>query len=339
MQTLCNMLKRECLAKDIYIEDQFIPFYLYSIPFCADAYLSEKPEEIFANIKRFVQELGQALAMNQTVSLNTLKLQYFYMKSCFDIKLIQSRNQTAIRKRSQITLKKVLGAKLKSSIESRERLLAKITSLVVIDNGIADVTDSQNVKETENAVKSVLSLGDLDLFVKLKRREKLDVLEDLKVIVCGIRLFNNDAGHENSVRIIDRKRQFFHSLRTLIFPILSVTAVIEKSFDNTRLILEYEADQTKSLAKRITEKIRSNGNLEYSSENDEDLWNYLKDFSVFIHQKRSFLATILSSLMNQKMDIIDTINGYLKTMKEIHAMLIYKTAINSKDIFVRESYN
>lgn len=209
MQTLCSMLRRECLAKDIHVEDQFIPLYLYSIPFSADAYLSEKPEEIFSNIKRFVQEQGQALATNQTVSLNTLKLQFYYMKSCFDINVIMARNSSAIRKKCQSTLKKVLNAKSKSSTESRERLLARITSLVVIDNGLADIGDSQNIKETENAVKSVLSLADLDLFVKLKRCEKLEVLEDLKVIVCGIRLFNNDAGHESAVRILDCKAGSF----------------------------------------------------------------------------------------------------------------------------------
>lgn len=213
MQTLCNMLKRECLSKDIFVEDQFIPFYLYSIPFCADSYLSDKPEQLFPNIKRFVKDQGQALAMNQTVSLNTLKLQFYYMKSCFDIHVITARNNSAIRKKCHSTLKKVLSAKPKPSIESKERLLAKITSLVVVDNGIADIADSQNIKETENAVKSVLSLSDLDLFVKLKRREKLDVLEDLKVIVCGIRLFNNDAGHETGVKIIDCRKILIYRIQ------------------------------------------------------------------------------------------------------------------------------
>lgn len=104
-------------------------------------------------------------------------------------------------------------------------------------------------------------------------------------------------------------------------------------------MLEYEQDQAKGLLKSVSEKILGSGILKLNQLNDpqreEEVWNYLKDISLFIHQRSCFITSILSSLLNQKMAIIDTINGYLKTMKEMHAMLIYKTAINSKDIFVR----
>lgn len=120
--------------------------------------------------------------------------------------------------------------------------------------------------------------------------------------------------------------------------------MIEKSFDNTRIILEYEAGQTKRLAKSVGEKILGSGALkshpknEHQEEQHQDIWNYLKEISIFINQRSCFIGIILRSLMSQKLDITNTISGYLKTMKEIHAMLIYKTAINSKDIFVSLSF-
>lgn len=203
VQTLSRMLQRECRSTEVFVEDKFLPYFLYLTPFPEDhiAYHPEKPEEIFPNMKRFVLEKGIELAMHKTVSLNTLKLQYYNLRASFDLEWIWQRNVKEIGRKSRNALKQVLRI-VPKTIESRELLLKRITSLVAIDNGLGD--DSTNVVETEAAVKSVLTVGDLCSFAQLSKRDKLDVLDDLKVIVCGMRLFNNDAGHEAD-RIIDCK--------------------------------------------------------------------------------------------------------------------------------------
>lgn len=209
VQVLCGILERECRAAEINIEDaKFLPFFFYLTPFSADNYLSpvDTPELIYPTMKRFVQEQAKTtLATKQTVSLNTLKLQFFYSLVCFDLKEIVVRTEKEIHQKSRFLSKKFLRNTAKT-IESRERLLSLITQLTVIDNGIGETSDSRQVRETEAAVKSVLSGNDLDLLAKLKKRDKLNVLEDLKLIVCGIRLFDCDAGnHFQPVEIIDRE--------------------------------------------------------------------------------------------------------------------------------------
>lgn len=200
LQTLSRMLQRECKNSDVFIEPGFIPFYLSAIPFNNnELFRSTKPEEIFANMKRFVADKRQDLATHKTVSLNTLKLQYFFFRGCFVIEAIYRKSLKEMNDKGKHILKDIYCCKPKT-IETREWLLKKITALVILDNGFG----LENDKETETAVKSVFSQGDFDAFAKLKKRNKMDVLEDLKVIVCGIRLFNNDAGHEKG-RIVDRK--------------------------------------------------------------------------------------------------------------------------------------
>lgn len=203
VQSLSNMLIRECRSKEVIVEDKFLSFFLYLTPFSAAEFLSDrdKPEFIYPNMKRFVREQGQALAMNQTVSLNTLKLQFYHFRARLDLEDISRRISSEIRKQSCGALKCVLRINPRT-IESRELLLNLITTLTVIDNGFGDAEEKFS-KETEAAVKSVLSANDLQVFGKLKRRDKLEVLADLKTIVCGVRLFSNDAGHEKGVRIID----------------------------------------------------------------------------------------------------------------------------------------
>lgn len=197
VQSLSRMLQRDCRSSEVFVEDKFLPFYLYLTPFPAEGdFRSEKAEELFTNMKRFVQEKRIELATHRTVSLNILKLQYFYHTSSFDMESIMQKNSSEIRRRSRKIMKQVLKISPKS-IEACDRLLRKITALVAIDNELGEA----NV-ETEAAVKSILSAKDLFAFTNLNNRDKLEVLDDLKVIVCGIRLFNNDAGHETD-KIID----------------------------------------------------------------------------------------------------------------------------------------
>lgn len=205
VQNICRMLQRECRRYDVFVEDKFLPFYVYLTPFQAvgdGGLAAEEPEDIYRLMKQFVQNRRIALATQKTVSLNTLLLQYFHLRACFDLDVIFQRNAKEIQKKSKSALKQVLKTNPRT-LEARERLLKKITCLVAIDNGFGE----ENLSETEAAVKSVLSPGDLSAFSMLKKKDKVEVLEDLKVIVCGIRLFSNDAGHEAN-KLIDRKFYF-----------------------------------------------------------------------------------------------------------------------------------
>lgn len=51
------------------------------------------------------------------------------------------------------------------------------------------------MQETITALKSVMSKNDLVEFMALPSKEKMESLNGLRDIVCGIRVFNQDAGH------------------------------------------------------------------------------------------------------------------------------------------------
>ena len=50
------------------------------------------------------------------------------------------------------------------------------------------------VVETSNALKSVMTRDDLNDFAIMKKRKRLQTLTTLRKIVCGIMIFNHDAG-------------------------------------------------------------------------------------------------------------------------------------------------
>lgn len=51
------------------------------------------------------------------------------------------------------------------------------------------------MKDTLNALNSVISKSDIRELVKMPQREKMDSLIRLCEVVCGIQIFNKDAGH------------------------------------------------------------------------------------------------------------------------------------------------
>lgn len=117
-----------------------------------------------------------------------------------------------------------------------------------------------------------------------------------------------------------------------------MTVLLENSFGNTRLVLEYEQEKSSDNVRDVTEKILTAGLLVSNSSPslDANHANYLKEISLFVHQKHQIISTILSKLIAQKVEIFETINGYRKTLKDMHAILIYKTAINTRDIYVSQ---
>lgn len=102
--------------------------------------------------------------------------------------------------------------------------------------------------------------------------------------------------------------------------------------------MEYEKEIYYKNINAINRKIVSYGFLNSTSDSisddDEAKLNYLKDISLFVHQRHDVISTILTLLIDQKVDIFETIVGFRKTLQDMHAILIYKTAINMKDIYV-----
>lgn len=68
------------------------------------------------------------------------------------------------------------------------------------------------MRETVNALKSMMSMNDVIAFSALCANDKMESLSSIQEIVCGMRLFNKDAGH-CGVGIIDSE---FHYIQIFI---------------------------------------------------------------------------------------------------------------------------
>lgn len=124
-----------------------------------------------------------------------------------------------------------------------------------------------------------------------------------------------------------------------IFP---VTLVLEESLENTRIQLEYEMELTVKHVRLATEKILASGLLKSSlwkesnekGTVDENVVNYLRDISLYVQQRYQIVSNTHQELMETRKEILETILSYRRALKDIHSILIYKTAILSREILV-----
>lgn len=66
----------------------------------------------------------------------------------------------------------------------------------------------QVVTEITNALNSIMTEHDFENFAALEPHNRLESLKEIRMIVCGIVLFNKDTGVGNTMDIPDRKLTF-----------------------------------------------------------------------------------------------------------------------------------
>ena len=62
------------------------------------------------------------------------------------------------------------------------------------------------VSEISSALSSIMTEKDFENFAALESHNRMDSLKEIRMIVCGIVLFNKDTGIGNTMDIPDRKK-------------------------------------------------------------------------------------------------------------------------------------
>jgi hypothetical protein len=102
----------------------------------------------------------------------------------------------------------------------------------------------QVVTEITKALNSIMTESDLENFVELEVHNRMESLKEIRMIVCGIVLFNKDTGVGNTMdeNIPDCKilMCFIHTLSTSNFSFhFLVTKTLLKSFDSIESLLQF----------------------------------------------------------------------------------------------------
>lgn len=95
------------------------------------------------------------------------------------------------------------------SRDDQDELIRKIIIDIVTKSSLGNPSDTNILTETSNALHSVMSRVDIENFIALNKNDRLNSLVEIREIVTGIILFNQDAGN-SSITLMERKYDFFN---------------------------------------------------------------------------------------------------------------------------------
>ncbi|GAB0088246.1 hypothetical protein DMENIID0001_026400 [Sergentomyia squamirostris] len=188
---------------------------------------------------------------------------------------------------------------------------------LVVNNNIGNPANEKVLEETEAALKSVIAESDVSTFASLRRVDKTRTLEDLRRIICGIRVFNNDAGHcgEGIVNLAD---------------------IVEKSLEATTNLLSASLESCKKRSQLycsfITLCLTDKG-VKILPNCSPELWKIIKEIYVLCTQHESFLNSISQLVQSFKFEIFRTLEAFRNLLKCIHEKVKYRTAIPTDEIY------
>lgn len=176
--SLTRAILEECVRQDVLVDEDFVAF-------CVKNFKIENRE---------IGRIVNFLADKRRPALITLKMQFYVTENPPAVEKIKLKHREIMKQKTSRLSKEIFDGSPKTK-EERARLLRKIVVDLVVNNSIGSPANERVLEETEAALKSVISESDVTTFACLRRVDKVRTLEDLRKIVCGIRVFNSDAGH------------------------------------------------------------------------------------------------------------------------------------------------
>lgn len=88
--------------------------------------------------------------------------------------------------------------------EDQDELIKKIIIDIITKSSLGNPNDSLILTETSNALHSVMSRVDIENFIMLSKNDRVNSLIEIREIVTGIILFNQDAGN-SSITLMECK--------------------------------------------------------------------------------------------------------------------------------------
>ncbi|XP_034447322.1 cilia- and flagella-associated protein 206 isoform X2 [Hippoglossus hippoglossus] len=249
-------------------------------------------------------------------SLDTIKMQVY-----FDINYTSRREfleeiQRVVDSRLSPVSRDITDSRVKTR-EELDALYRKIITYIVLRSGMGSPTDDNTLQEATAALQSVFPPTELGTFMVLLKKEKEKQLNELTMIVTGIRIFNKAS----------RKRGEETDLRELMPDVLNGSLpVISNS-------IEKELSASQSLAWKYTAVLEKLTDSDHQPEELDVSSVLLKQALYNIRQHEVFLKMLLADacLCAKHVEFLQTeLSSQMKLLKET---VQSKTAVPTANVF------
>ncbi|XP_037911697.1 cilia- and flagella-associated protein 206 [Hermetia illucens] len=273
-------------------------------------------------LENFVRYCVHKFLDGQSPLVKTLEMQVFFLNNSIDPERVLKKYQANIDEKAQPLWKEIMEVENPNKDE-QEKIFKKIMVYINMTYLLGSPTNAKVLLETSHALKSVVSQADLADFFVLKKKARAAQLKTIQEVVCGIRVFNKDAGLcGEGIRDIQADLQFaFENTKSALADRLESIVSREKKLANVLYTL-YELDVEEDKIKLVLpEGIK------------EENFHYLKGMLTLNLQHESYVKNLMKILNQVKADIDVQLKEFRKVLDAIHEVVQYRTAVPTEKVF------
>lgn len=193
IKNIIREIAQECASKGQAVSETLVAFMVKAVvldpanEFNVDRTLTKD------DVQKLIRLCVVRLLDTRSPSLDTVKMQVYFDMNYTSRSDFLEEHRRVLEARLQPVVREITDSRARTRDEL-EGLYRKIVSAVLLKSGLGSPTDISVVREATAALQSVFPQTELGTFMSLTKRDKERQLNELTLIVTGIRLFNRECG-------------------------------------------------------------------------------------------------------------------------------------------------
>lgn len=310
IKNIIREIAQECASKGQAVSETLVAFMVKAVvldpgnEFNVDRTLTKD------DVQRLIRACVDRLLDNRSPALDTVKMQVYFDMNYTTRRDFLDEHRRVLESRLQPVVREITDSRARTR-EELESLYRKIVSAVLLRSGLGSPTDIAVVREATAALQSVFPQTELGTFMSLVKRDKERQLQELSMIVTGIRLFNKECGKGGE-------------------GIDDLPAILNEAVPATTQNVDAEIQQTLASAFKYTALAEK---LMQDPESDGLSIQLLKESLINCRQNEAFLKVILRDVIScaQQVELLES--QLASRMEQLQATVQSKTAVPTAQVY------
>nr|CAB3230173.1 UPF0704 protein C6orf165 homolog [Phallusia mammillata] len=313
IKNIIREIVQECASKGHSLSETLVAFMVKAVvldprnEFNVDRTLTKD------DVQKLIKYCVERLIDVRSPSLDTIKMQVYFDMNYTSRREFLDEHRRVLDARLTPVTREITDSRARTR-EELESLYRKIVSYVLLRSGLGSPTDIAVVREATAALQSVFPQTELGTFMSLTKRDKERQLQELTLIVSGIRLFNKECGKGGE-------------------GIDDLPGILNEAIPATTQNVDIEIQNSQQAAFRYTTLVESLQQHDPLPSPSEFPIQLLKDSLINVRQHEAFLRILLNDIIGCAQQVEMLVNQLSARMEQLQQTVQSKTAVPTAQVY------
>ncbi|XP_062896422.1 cilia- and flagella-associated protein 206 isoform X1 [Mobula hypostoma] len=313
IKNIIREIAQECADRGHSISETLVAFMVKAVVLDPRYEFNVDRKLTKTDVHKLITVCVDRLLETDRPSLDTIKMQIYFDMNYTTRAEFLSEHRCVLETRLAPVRREITDCRARTR-EELECLYRKVVSYVLLHSGLGSPTDISVVREATAALQSVFPQTELGTFLALTKKDKERQLNELSMIVTGIRLFNKNCkkGGEG----ID-----------------DLPAILNEALPATKQNVETELQATRQLIYHYTAIIERLEKSRQQCYETDGLHDKLKEALFNVRQHELFLCIIVNEIITCAKQVEMRQQQFDKRMEELNAVVKSKAAVPTAQVY------